>query len=298
MRSPLRWNTNGQIVPAAVSCSWIANCAVRIFSRSAVNGNTRPSLFFVVCASRRTQRPGQSTCRHSRGNTSEAVRQSGGVGEPDDVRQLARPLARVRGRLGGFQRRTDALDLIPIEEAAPRVPFFQHREVRAIHQPTGLHSQIERPAQCGEFAVDLGCLGPPVLPLGDEAPDVSSTDARHAATFAKVRQEMDRDFAPHVAEGRPRVRLVVSDQIVGRRLERQRSDRRFGRDPAILGAEALAEQLLGLVAIVAMRRFQPTPAAKVVVADAGAEGRTVGRRLNREEDGRLPLAHADTGGPV
>jgi len=43
--------------------------------------------------------------------------------EPDDVRQLARPLLRIRGRLSGFQRRTDAIDLVAIEEAAPRVAF-------------------------------------------------------------------------------------------------------------------------------------------------------------------------------
>jgi len=38
-------------------------------------------------------------------------------------------MLRIRGRFGSRQRPTDALDLIPIEEAAPRVAFLQHREV-------------------------------------------------------------------------------------------------------------------------------------------------------------------------
>lgn len=50
--------------------------------------------------------------------------------EPADVRHFARPLALVLGRIRCFRSRADAIDLVPFEEAAPRVAFLQHREVR------------------------------------------------------------------------------------------------------------------------------------------------------------------------
>jgi len=61
-----RWHIGDRPTPS---------CARRLTWRRIVNGNTRPSSFFVVWASRRTQRPCQSTCRHSSGSTSDAVRQ-------------------------------------------------------------------------------------------------------------------------------------------------------------------------------------------------------------------------------
>ena len=107
MRSPSRWNTNGRTRPAFLSASSIAICSLSSFSMSAVNGNDRPSPFFVVPGSRRTQRPAQSTCRHSRGRTSLAVRQPVAKANRDDVRQLARLLAAVVGSLRCLQSRAD-----------------------------------------------------------------------------------------------------------------------------------------------------------------------------------------------
>jgi hypothetical protein len=66
---------------------------------------------------------------------------------------------------------------------------------------------------------------------------------------------VDRDLPLHVAQGLALVRPVVRDQIVGRFLQGQRPDRRFGQNARVLRPESLAEQLLGVVPVVAVRGF-------------------------------------------
>ena len=88
-----------------------------------MNGKERPSSLFAVCAVQADAAPVPIDVppfeRQHLGGRPPAR----GECEPDDFRQLARPLLRIRGRLGGFQRRTDAIDLVAIEEAALRIAF-------------------------------------------------------------------------------------------------------------------------------------------------------------------------------
>lgn len=74
-RRPPVGRTRTTDVPAFFSGSCSACCASSSARRSSVMTNTRPSLFFVVPASRRTSLVLKLTCRHSNGSTSLAMRQ-------------------------------------------------------------------------------------------------------------------------------------------------------------------------------------------------------------------------------
>ena len=83
---------------------------------------------------------------------------------------------------------------------------------RLIRRPA-CDGEIERSAQRREFAIDLGGLRPGVLPIRDEAPDLWRANGYHPAALAKERQQVRRDFAPHVTERLACIRLVVRNQM-------------------------------------------------------------------------------------
>ena len=171
-----------------------------------VNGNTRPSPFFVAPASSRTSPAFRSTCRHSSGRISLGVRQ------PVTKAKAAMP------RICGGRWRWTLAELLRLKEPLPHVVLLEQRDVRPDHQLPRLHGERTHALENDQIAIDRrvrGALGEPVRGVGARVHDGD----RHQPPVAEEGRQMLPQPEVDDAQRAALVDGVVVDEIRGGILE-------------------------------------------------------------------------------
>ena len=152
----------------------------------------------------------------------------------------------------------DAIDLLPLEEACPHVPFLEHRNVRHVRQFAVLSRQVEDALQCRQLAIDLAVRDTSFLTLftlaerdhvgptfHDERVDVRRLDRRQPSA-TELRQQMQANPALQFIGRAAAVHGVFGLQIVRCFVKPNSIQLRVHRQPAFDVAFADLEQPLGV----------------------------------------------------